>query len=163
MASLNDKLSRVDSNVEEMRQAFGYSAATAIEVVTARAIAGPQAEECMRIYDLFTCISAKIIFINDNNSVVYPRSCCAVITALRLGKVYCQDISAHSHICNIKGVCTATSVEFYNNQSFSIKRTNTVTNSCQSFCVAIVLEMFYLIEDVSIRIEMIVVAVSHTM
>ncbi len=52
MASLNDKLSRVDSNVEEMRQAFGYSAATAIEVVTARAIAGPQAEECMRIYDL---------------------------------------------------------------------------------------------------------------
>lgn len=52
MASLNDKLSRVDSNIEEMRQAFGYSAATAIEVVTAHAIAGPQAEECMRIYDL---------------------------------------------------------------------------------------------------------------
>lgn len=52
MASLNKKLSRVDSNIEEMRQAFGYSAATAIEVVTARAIAGPQAEECMRIYDL---------------------------------------------------------------------------------------------------------------
>lgn len=53
MSSLNDKLTRIETNVDEMRKDFGYSAETLIEVVTARAIAGPQAEECMRIYDLF--------------------------------------------------------------------------------------------------------------
>ena len=71
MASLNDKLSRVDSNVEEMRQAFGYSGATAIEVVTARAIAGPQAEECMRIYDLLQY--PHMVDENDYNEVDIAR------------------------------------------------------------------------------------------
>ena len=52
MSSLNNKLTRIEANVDEMRKSFGYSAETLIEVVTARAIAGPQAEECMRIYDL---------------------------------------------------------------------------------------------------------------
>jgi hypothetical protein len=52
MTSLNDKLTRVETNIEGMKKEFGYSAETLIEVVTARAIAGPQAEECMRIYDL---------------------------------------------------------------------------------------------------------------
>lgn len=52
MTTLNNKLTRIETNVDEMRKDFGYSAETLIEVVTARAIAGPQAEECMRIYDL---------------------------------------------------------------------------------------------------------------
>lgn len=52
MASLNDKLERIEANIDEMRNEFGYDAETIIEDITARAIAGPQAEECMRIYDL---------------------------------------------------------------------------------------------------------------
>ena len=49
---LDDKLNRIETSVASMRDGFDMKAEDSIEVVAARAIAGPQAEECMRIYDL---------------------------------------------------------------------------------------------------------------
>lgn len=50
--NLDTKLNRIESSVESMRQDFLMDSTQSIETVAARAVAGPQAEECMRIYDL---------------------------------------------------------------------------------------------------------------
>ncbi len=49
---LDKKLNRIETGIDAMRTDFGLSSTNNIEDVVARAIAGPQAEECMRICDL---------------------------------------------------------------------------------------------------------------
>jgi hypothetical protein len=61
--SLDSKLTRIETSVASMRDDFSLKTEDSIEVVAARAIAGPQAEECMRIYDLLQSPSA----IDENN------------------------------------------------------------------------------------------------
>ena len=57
-ASLDSKLTRIETSVASMRNDFSLKTEDSIEIVAARAIAGPQAEECMRIYDLLQSPSA---------------------------------------------------------------------------------------------------------
>lgn len=50
--NLDRKLTRIETSITSMRADFDMKGADTIEKVAARAIAGPQAEECMKIYDL---------------------------------------------------------------------------------------------------------------
>lgn len=62
---LDRKLARIETSITSMRIDFDMKGEDTIEKVAARAIAGPQAEECMRIYDLLE--SSRIINEEDYN------------------------------------------------------------------------------------------------
>lgn len=68
---LDNKLNRIETSVETMRQDFAMDSTQSIETVAARAIAGPQAEECMRIYDLLQY--PHIVDENDYNEADIAR------------------------------------------------------------------------------------------
>lgn len=70
-ASLDSKLTRIETSVASMRDDFSLKTEDSIEVVAARAIAGPQAEECMRIYDLLQY--PHIVDENDYNEADVAR------------------------------------------------------------------------------------------